>query len=171
MMARLTDEQWACVRADYEANGLTYTELESKYGINKSNISRRAAKESWNQDETQQLISASVCNEKEKILLTQQTQQLTQQTQQTMAMQVYDRLRFEVQNNDDMAAVRDRVMEMLPIIETPQQAKQIMETLRIQRESILGKQPDTAIQVNNNVSTISDKDEFRQVALEVLQMV
>ena len=46
-----------------------------------------------------------------------------------------------------------------------------METLRIQRESILGKQPDTAIQVNNNVSTISNKDEFRQVALEVLQMV
>lgn len=36
-MARLTDEQWACVRADYEAKGLSYTELESKYGINKSN--------------------------------------------------------------------------------------------------------------------------------------
>ena len=86
-------------------------------------------------------------------------------------MQVYDNLRFEVQNNEDMAAVRDRVMEMLPMIDSPLQAKQIMETLRIQRESILGKQPDTAIQVNNNVSTISDKDEFRQVALEVLQMV
>ena len=86
-------------------------------------------------------------------------------------MEVYDKLRFEVQNNKDMAAVRDRVMEMLPLIDSPQQAKQIMETLRIQRESILGKQPDTAIQVNNNVSTISDKDEFRQVALEVLQMV
>ena len=39
------------------------------------------------------------------------------------------------------------------------------------KETVLGKQPDTAIQVNNNVSTISDKDEFRQVALEVLQMV
>ena len=86
-------------------------------------------------------------------------------------MEVYDKLRFEVQNNEDMAAVRDKVMEMLPLIDSPQQAKQIMETLRIQRESILGKQPDTAIQVNNNVSTISDKDEFRQVALEVLQMV
>ena len=86
-------------------------------------------------------------------------------------MEVYDKLRFEVQNNEDMAAVRDRVMEMLPLIDSPQQAKQIMETLRIQRESILGKQPDTAIQVNNNVSTISGKDEFRQVALEVLQMV
>ena len=171
MMARLTDEQWSCMRADHEVHQLTFTQLESKYGVNKSNISRRAKKENWNQDETQQLISASVCNEKEKILLTQQTQQLPQQTQQALAMEVYDKLRFEVQNNEDMAAVRDRVMEMLPLIDSPQQAKQIMETLRIQRESILGKQPDTAIQVNNNVSTISDKDEFRQVALEVLQMV
>ena len=170
-MARLTDEQWACMRADYEVHQLTFTQLESKYGVNKSNISRRAKKENWNQDETQRLISASVCNEKEKILLTQQTQQLMQQTQQAFAMEVYDKLRFEVQNNEDMAAVRDRVMEMLPLIDSPQQAKQIMETLRIQRESILGKQPDTAVQINNNVSTISDKDEFRQVALEVLQMV
>ncbi len=163
MMARLTDEQWACVRADYEANGLTYTELESKYGINKSNISRRATKEGWNQDETQQLISASVCNEKEKILLTQQTQQLTQQTQQAVTMQVYDKLRFEVQNNEDMAAVRDRVMEMLPLIDSPQQAKQIMETLRIQRESILGKQPDTAIQINNGVESNNLTVEFIDV--------
>ena len=86
-------------------------------------------------------------------------------------MEVYDKLRFEVQNNEDMAAVRDRVMEMLPLIDSPQQAKQIMETLRIQRESILGKQPDTAIQVNNNVSTITDKDEFMQIAAEVLAKV
>ena len=86
-------------------------------------------------------------------------------------MEVYDKLRFEVQNNEDMAAVRDRVMEMLPLIDSPQQAKQIMETLRIQRESILGKQPDTAIQVNNNVSTIKDKDEFMQIAAEVLNKV
>ena len=162
-MARLTDEQWACVRADYEANGLSYTELESKYGINKSNISRRATKEGWNQDETQQLISASVCNEKEKILLTQQTQQLTQQTQQAVVMQVYDNLRFEVQNNEDMAAVRDRVMEMLPMIDSPLQAKQIMETLRIQRESILGKQPDTAIQINNGVESNNLTVEFIDV--------
>ena len=106
-MARLTDEQWACMRADYEVHQLTFTQLESKYSVNKSNISRRAKKENWNQDETQQLISASVCNEKEKILLTQQTQQLPQQTQQLVAMEVYDKLRFEVQNNEDMAAVRD----------------------------------------------------------------
>ena len=98
MMARLTDEQWSCMRADYEVHQLTFTQLESKYGVNKSNISRRAKKENWNQDETQQLISASVCNEKEKILLTQQTQQLPQQTQQAVAIEVYDKLRFEVQN-------------------------------------------------------------------------
>ena len=39
------------------------------------------------------------------------------------------------------------------------------------KETVLGKQPDTAIQVNNNVSTIKDKDEFMQIAAEVLAKV
>ena len=64
-MARLTDAQWEKVRVDHEVNGMSFSELERKYGVNNSNISRRAKKEGWNQTETQNLITATVENEKE----------------------------------------------------------------------------------------------------------
>ena len=41
-MARLPLEVWEKIRADYEARGLSFSELAEIYGVNKSNISRRA---------------------------------------------------------------------------------------------------------------------------------
>ena len=44
MMARLTDEQWACVRADYEVRGLSFSELAEKYKVGKATISDKKKK-------------------------------------------------------------------------------------------------------------------------------
>ena len=47
-MPRLTADQWAAVRLEWEGEPTaTFTGLATKHGVNKSEISRRAAKEAW----------------------------------------------------------------------------------------------------------------------------
>ena len=112
-MARLTDAQWEKVRVDHEVNGMSFSELERKYGVNNSNISRRAKKEGWNQAETQNLITATVENEKEKLALRRETQKLNAETQRAVQEAVFDRLAFELQSNADFQAARDKARALL----------------------------------------------------------
>ena len=47
-MPRLTADQWAAVRLEWEGEPTaTFTGLSAKHGINKSEISRRCAKDGW----------------------------------------------------------------------------------------------------------------------------
>lgn len=46
-MARLTVAQWAMCRHDYEVHGNSFSELGTKYDIDRSNISRKAKAEGW----------------------------------------------------------------------------------------------------------------------------
>jgi hypothetical protein len=47
-MPRLTVDQWAAIRMEWEGEPLaTYTGLGEKFGVDKSEISRRAKRESW----------------------------------------------------------------------------------------------------------------------------
>lgn len=47
-MPRLTADQWAAVRLEWEGEPTaTFTGLATKHGVNKSEISRRCAKEAW----------------------------------------------------------------------------------------------------------------------------
>ncbi|MBP8197362.1 MAG: hypothetical protein KAX64_02260 [Chromatiaceae bacterium] len=47
-MPRLTADQWAAIRMEWEGEPLaTYTGLGEKFGVDKSEISRRAKRESW----------------------------------------------------------------------------------------------------------------------------
>lgn len=148
-MARLTEEQWEAVRIAYEVEGLSFGELETKYGVHKSNISRRAKKDGWNQEKTQRLISATVENQKENFLIRNETQQLNATTQRAVQSEVFNRLAFEIQNNADMQDIRDKAMQMLAAVDRPSDLKAIMEIVKAQREAHLGKSPNTAIQINN----------------------
>ncbi|WP_298642731.1 hypothetical protein [uncultured Cardiobacterium sp.] len=149
-MARLTPEQWEKVRVDHEVNGMSFSELERKYGVNNSNISRRAKKEGWNQTETQNLITATVENEKEKLALRRETQKLNAETQRAVQEAVFDRLAFELQSNADFQAVRDKAMGLLAGTDKIGEVKQVADVLQMQRKAMLGDGPAVAVQVNNN---------------------
>lgn len=147
---RLNAEQWAAIRAEHEADGATFGELADKYGVNKSNISRRAKKEGWNQAETQWLIDATVENEKQNLILRNETQHLNATTQQAVQRAVFDRLAFELQNNADMQAVRDKAIAMLPGTDKVSDVESVMRIIKMQREAHLGKSPDTQVNIQNN---------------------
>mgnify|MGYP002753924069 CR=1 FL=1 len=163
-MARLTDAQWEAMRAAHEAHGKSFSELSEVYGVHKSNISRRAKAEGWNQEKTQRLISATVENEKEKIALRNETQQLNPMLREEVQREVFDRLAFELQNNADMQRMRDAALSLVDKavamadgadkMDDVKGAIAVVEgasrVVKAQRESVLGKTPDTAIQINNN---------------------
>lgn len=148
-MARLTEAQWDAVRADYEVRRMSFGELADKYGVNKSNISRRAKADGWNQEQTQRLIDATVENEKEKIAIRNATQQVNATVRNAMQEVVFDRLAFELQNNADFQTVRDKAMAILQGTDKMGDVKQAADVIKMQREAMLGKTPDTMVQVNN----------------------
>ena len=149
-MARLPQEVWEKIRADYEARGLSFSELAEMYGVNKSNISRRAKAEGWNQAETQRLIAATVENEKEKLALRNETQRLNATLRSAVQEEVFDRLAFELQNNADFQAVRDKAMGLLAGTDKIGEVKQVADVLQMQRKAMLGEGPMIAMQLNNS---------------------
>ena len=135
-MARLSVEQWAMARADYEIRGLSVTEIARQYGCAKSAVSMRAKADGWQAGKTEQKLNATEGAVSDAV--------------------VRDDVAFRLQNDADMEAVRQHVMSLLATTEKATDAKAIMETLRIQREARLGKVPDTAIQINNNSASEID---------------
>lgn len=175
-MAKLTPKQWELAKQDYEIHGLSYSELVEKYGMSKGSISKRAKDEYWQQGKNEHLIQKKVSVIKELKETEQQIEQLEPVVQKSIEHEVSIRLARENffidsammnQKYSNEEIQKSKEMGELSIGEL----KAHSDITAKNKETVLGKQPDTAIQVNNNVSTISDKDEFRQVALEVLQMV
>ncbi|MDO5686766.1 MAG: hypothetical protein Q4G42_05210 [Neisseria sp.] len=156
-MARLTRQQWEQCRIDYEVKKMSYTELENKYNVNRSNISRRATKERWNQEKTQQIIAASVDVERKTQQINEETQHLNATTQRAIQKEVSDRLELE---GIFMNAVRFNQAQANKLL-AQQVTQGVVElgglnmhsqiTAR-NKETALGKMPDTAIQVNNTVN-------------------
>lgn len=149
-MARLPQEVWEKIRADYEARGLSFSELAEMYGVNKSNISRRAKAEGWNQAETQRLIAATVENEKEKLALRNETQRLNATLRSAVQEEVFDRLAFELQSNADFQAARDKARALLAETDKMGDVVQAANVFTMQRKAMLGEGPMIAMQLNNS---------------------
>ena len=150
-MARLTPELWAMARADFEIRGLSVTELAKKYGCAKSSVSERAKAEGWKPNKTEQAATEKA-NAIIKLAQTEleTEQKLTPTERAVFDAVVMDDVAFRAQNDADMETICKHIMALLPGMDKPADVKAAAETLRIARESRLGKTPDTAIQINNS---------------------
>ena len=180
-MAKLTPTDWECLKADFEIRGMSLSELSEKYGVGKATISDRKKKDALNGDDWLKGKTEHLAEKKANLII-----ELKETERQTEHLKPNEIEAFNSVVNDLVVArnffIDSAMMNQKYSNEEIKKSKELGE-LSIgelkahsditakNKETVLGKQPDTAIQVNNNVSTISDKDEFRQVALEVLQMV
>ena len=55
---RLTAQAWERIRADYEIKRMSFNELQQRYEVHRSNISRKAQKQGWNRAQVQQALDA-----------------------------------------------------------------------------------------------------------------
>ena len=149
-MARLTDEQWALFDAEYRATTegskpiIRYAE---KYGCTESAIRQRIKNKGLIGGETSDYIE-------KKIKLVKDLQEFKRETSDKTSEElrvVDDIVEFRIRNDYDLQAIQSRLMDMLPAIDSPQGILAAMTATTKHREAKLGKQPDTAIQINNNV--------------------
>lgn len=154
-MARLTQEQWEQARADYEIGGLSQAEIVSKYGVSKSTVSERVKKEGWQEGKTELTEQVKTRAIIDLLKTEQQTELLTRTEQAVFDAKVADEVAFRIQNDEDMDKVRKHAMSLLSGVDKVSDLKALMDLLRIQREARLGKNPETAIQINNQVDPIA----------------
>lgn len=148
-MARLTDEQWENVRADFEVRNLPNTELALKHGVTETAIRKRAKRDGWIKGVSSSLVTDKVNIINDVMELSSKSSNLSSNH---LAV-IDDEVSFRLQNDKDLQAIQDQVNLMVRNIENPSHALALMTATVKHREARLGKSPDTAIQINNNTSS------------------
>lgn len=141
---KTTPEEWGRAREYFEA-GLLLREVSQKTGIAIPNISKKAKNENWSKaNEKQTLINEAVRLVEAKANL------------ETMALTVHTELVDERTKHIQFfttVAVRNVTESMNAPCENQNDFKARAETINKGREAVLGKAPDTAIQVNTTTVT------------------
>lgn len=162
-MAKLTPKQWELAKQDYEIHGLSYSELVEKYGMSKGSISKRAKDECWKQGKNEHLIQKKVSVIKELQETEQQIGQLEPVVQKSIEHEVSIRLARENLFIDSALRNQKKANEMLDMAAELSEINQHSQITARNKETVLGKQPDTAIQINNGVESNNLTVEFIDV--------
>lgn len=148
-----SESQWQMVQSYYEA-GLSLSEIIARDNVDiksKSQISKRANKFGWiKSDEKKQLIFSEVKAKQQLSAIKKQKETILKETTDIIAHNdlVSERLNHEQFFTN--AAIRN-VQESLQVpCESQQDFKYRAETIQKGRETVLGKSPDSAVQINNN---------------------
>ena len=146
---------WEIVKAFYE-RGLSLSDIVSREEVkitDRSSISKRAKAEGWVKGEKSTLVEKEVTAKQELIAVNSQKSTLNSTERFVNDMMVAERLQFETTNNARMELTAQKAMEMLDVSERAGDVKAVMDTLKVHRESRLGKSPDVAVQINNNTES------------------
>jgi lambda repressor-like predicted transcriptional regulator len=154
-MARLNDKKWELLQADFEVRGMSLAELSHKYSVGRSTISEKAKREGWEKGKHEHLVI-------EKVNAVKALEKNRTETEQ---------LPNSVQKAIDKDA--DYLLEMEGIFKASLQYNQVKATNLLKKKAnaddltladlnlhsqitvrnmdrVMGKTPDTAIQINNN---------------------
>ena len=141
---KTTADEWAKCREYYEA-GLSLSKIVEKTGISKTQISKRSNSEGWAKGtEKEQLIADAVRVNVSKGTLTEQAL--------TVHDEIVDERTKHIQLFNSLAANNAIKASRLPC-ETHQDHERLSNTILRSKEVVLGKAPDTAIQINNPPTT------------------
>ena len=148
-MARLSDEQWDSVKADYITGRYSTRALADRHNVSNAAISKKAKSDGWtviDKSTVDTLVESRMVMEHG----IDEVAKVNKVNAVNFARAVSDLAEFEIKSNNRMAKVEDKAMTLLDEVEDPAKVKAIMETLVKHREARMGKSPDTAIQINNN---------------------
>lgn len=156
-MARLTEQQWELARADYEVRGVSIRQIAKEYDVAPSTISRRANKDGWVEGKTQHLVERKVNAVRELQDTQQQMQHLNATQIAVIDNEVERRLRLEKRFTESALRNQELADQMLNSCVEMKELKSHADLTAKNKETILGKQPDTAIQINNNSGSVIDE--------------
>lgn len=157
-MAKPTQEKWDKAKALFEA-GKSFRDIDKMLGIPFSTIKYRADKEGWEQGKIEQLII-----DKTKVL--ENFAQLNSVQKEVVQKEVEDRLRhitfFNNATIKNLSVMMKKIDEDTGIVEH----KIAQDALSKGKETVLGKTPDTAIQINNSADAKPLVTEIKRVIVD-----
>lgn len=158
---KTTQSQWNKAKEYFEA-GLSLTEIVAKTGISKSALSKKSNADGWSKEtQKKQLIIDAVRIETAKETLNETALEVHNEivSDRTKAIMFFGN-----------AAIRNVKEAMNAICVDQSDFKARAETIIKGKEAVLGKTPDTAIQINNtnaqqnNLSAMTDDELDRIIA-------
>lgn len=166
-MARLSQDQWDAVKADYITGRYSTRALADRHNVSNAAISKKANADGWvviDPDVVDTLIESRMVMEHG----VNEIAKLNKVNTVNLTRAVNDLADFEMKSNQRMAKVEDKAMKMLDSAESPVHVKAIMDTLVKHREARLGKSPETAIQINNGIPSNANPDDLSDAQLTAL---
>ena len=146
-----TSKQWDTVRAFYEC-GLTLAEIvdrEEVEIVSKSQISKKAKSDGWiKSEEKKQLISREV-KTKQEVSAIRNEKETLKETDRIIHETLVDERTRHIKFFTSAAMTNTENAMLLPC-ESHQDHERLSNTILRSKETALGKQPDTAIQINNS---------------------
>ncbi len=141
-MARITPDQWLKAKSLFEA-GKSLSEIHKETTIDKAAISRAAKKESWEKGKNQQLIldAARVTEEMSTLSSTALDVVVKEIDERTKHIQFFNNATLK-----NLSLMTRKLDEGTSVLEH----KIAQDAIAKGRETVLGKTPDTAIQVNTD---------------------
>jgi hypothetical protein len=165
-------EEWETVRAFYE-RGLSLAEIAARDEVvikDRKSISRKAAQEGWIKGEKATLVEREV-NTKQAVaeIATEKA------TLNATELSVHNTLVSERTQDDIFFRKASLIIAQKAVKKVQTEDCTMMELRAAQelvgkgKENIYGKQPDTAIQINNtNTTPTLTTDTFKQIAKDII---
>jgi len=156
-----SQKEWETVRSYFE-RGLSLSEIVARDDItvkSKSQISKKAILEGWQKNgEKKQLLDREILAKQEVAAISEQKETL-KETERFVHEQLVDERTKHIQFFTNAAVKNVSVAVKKITSETTQvEHRMLAETILKGRETVLGKTPDTAIQINNNIPTARKED-------------
>ena len=152
-MAKATQADWEKAKALFEA-GKSLSVINAETGIDRATVSKRAKKDGWEKGIYQQLIVDSARVKAEISTLDSTVLSVVEKEieERTKHLQFFTNATLK-----NMSSMMKKIGDDTVIVEH----KIAQAALKDAKETVLGKTPDTAIQINNGPPAISG---FRVVA-------
>jgi hypothetical protein len=154
-MARLTVEQWGCLKSDWVTGRYNNRELGERFGTSHTAIQKKANAEEWEK------LDSSVVSDyiAAKVAISEEVSKVSKVSKVdsgNLSKSLDLLAEFEAKSNATLQRIDAKNLEMIDECDRPSDIKAVMETHIKHREARLGKQPDTAIQINNNLGNVDD---------------
>jgi len=152
---------WSKIRDDYEIKGMSYSQLSEKYGCSRGLISGRSKKYAWDKQKVEQAISNKVNAIKRLDEITEQNRTALGERSILVDAEVAERLRLEKLFATDAEYNQSAATEKLKAMEASREAELAHYDIHSRitaknKETLLGKTPQTQVNIQNNVGSDAD---------------
>ncbi len=172
-MARLTKEEWQKVRIEYEIKGMSHAELAEKYHLPRSTVAYQSSTKGWIKGKAENAVQKKAQIYRDLKAIEKETEHFT--AWEKAALDIEARSRAKMQLFFEDSAIKNQKAANSMLMKQVEEGNicGIESHARItarNRETVLGKTPETQVNVQQNAAQTSTID-LSKLTLEELETI